>query len=137
MVMSTNRLLLSSSTTHILKPEILGAPKPTKLRFEVFFGSHFLTVVQMTSRFRKTVAALEEENREQRRQLEELHDERVTAALNERKRQATHDYRTELAIQVGAQNKQNVLKRLKEYIRAEEKDRSHMYVHSIYIFNVN
>ena len=31
-----------------------------------------------------------------------------------------------LAIQVGTVNKSNVLKRLKEYIRAEEKDRSHM-----------
>ena len=41
---------------------------------------------EMTTRFRKTVAALEDENREQRRQLEELHDERVTSALNERKR---------------------------------------------------
>ncbi|KAI6215908.1 Beta-amyloid-like protein [Aphelenchoides besseyi] len=81
---------------------------------------------EMTTRFRKTVASLEEENREQRRQLEGVHDDRVQAALNERKRKATHNYRTELAIQVGHVNKNNVLKTLKEYIRAEEKDRSHM-----------
>jgi len=81
---------------------------------------------EMTSRFRKTVASLEDENKEQRKQLEELHDERVQSALNEKKRKATHDYRMSLAIQVGHVNKQNVLRTLKDYIRAEEKDRAHM-----------
>lgn len=81
---------------------------------------------EMTARFRKTVAALEEENKEQRTQIEELHDERVQSALNEKKRQATHDYRAALAKQVGASNKNNVLKTLKNYIKAEERDRTHM-----------
>uniref|UniRef100_A0A7E4UQT4 A4_EXTRA domain-containing protein n=1 Tax=Panagrellus redivivus TaxID=6233 RepID=A0A7E4UQT4_PANRE len=81
---------------------------------------------EMTARFRKTVAALEEENKEQRQQIEQVHDQRVAALLNEKKRQATHEYRTALAMQVGAQNKNNVLKSLKNYIRAEEKDRTHM-----------
>jgi amyloid beta A4 protein len=82
---------------------------------------------EMTARFRKTVAALEEENKEQRKQIETVHDERVQSALNEKKRQATHDYRAALALHVGnTNNKHNVLKTLKAYIRAEEKDRIHM-----------
>jgi amyloid beta A4 protein len=81
---------------------------------------------EMTARFRKTVASLEEENKEQRQQIEEVHDQRVQALLNEKKRQATHEYRAALAVQVGSQNKQNVLRSLKNYIRTEEKDRTHM-----------
>lgn len=42
---------------------------------------------EMTAKFRKTVASLEEENKEQRTQIEEVHDERVQSALNEKKRQ--------------------------------------------------
>uniref|UniRef100_A0A915D8M3 E2 domain-containing protein n=1 Tax=Ditylenchus dipsaci TaxID=166011 RepID=A0A915D8M3_9BILA len=67
---------------------------------------------EMTSKFRKTI--------------EDVHDERVQASLNEKKRQATHDYRAALAVQVGNSNKNNVLRTLKNYIKAEEKDRSHM-----------
>uniref|UniRef100_A0AAF5PH76 A4_EXTRA domain-containing protein n=2 Tax=Wuchereria bancrofti TaxID=6293 RepID=A0AAF5PH76_WUCBA len=81
---------------------------------------------EMTSRFQKTVTSLEEENKEQKKQLEDVHEERVQAHLNEKKRQATHDYRASLAVQMGAPNKHNVLKTLKTYIRAEEKDRTHM-----------
>jgi amyloid beta A4 protein len=81
---------------------------------------------EMTSKFRRTVASLEEENKEQRTQIEEVHDERVQAALNEKKRQATHDYRAALAVHVGSANKNNVLTTLKNYIKAEEKDRTHM-----------
>jgi hypothetical protein len=66
-----------------------------------------------TAKFRKTVASLEAENHEQRKQIEELHDERVQTALNEKKRQATHEYRAALAVQVGQTNKQNVLRTLK------------------------
>uniref|UniRef100_A0A914MZJ6 A4_EXTRA domain-containing protein n=1 Tax=Meloidogyne incognita TaxID=6306 RepID=A0A914MZJ6_MELIC len=81
---------------------------------------------EMTGKFRKTIASLETENREQRKQLEDLHNERVQTSLNEKKRQATHEYRAALAIQVGRDNKENVLRTLKNYIRAEEKDRLHM-----------
>uniref|UniRef100_A0A8R1TUU5 A4_EXTRA domain-containing protein n=1 Tax=Onchocerca volvulus TaxID=6282 RepID=A0A8R1TUU5_ONCVO len=81
---------------------------------------------EMTSRFQKTVASLEEENKEQKKQLEDVHEERVQAHLNEKKRQATHDYRAALAVQMGTPNKHSVLKTLKTYIRAEEKDRTHM-----------
>lgn len=44
---------------------------------------------EMTTRFRKTVTAIEEENKEQRSQIEDVHDERVQAALNEKKRQVS------------------------------------------------
>jgi esterase/lipase len=44
---------------------------------------------EMTARFRKTVSSLEDENKEQRRQLEEVHDERVQSALNEKKRKVS------------------------------------------------
>lgn len=78
---------------------------------------------EMTARFRKTVSSLEDENKDQRRQLEEVHYERVQSALNEKKRKATHEFRMALAIQVGHVNKNNVLRTLKDYIKAEEKDR--------------
>lgn len=38
------------------------------------------------------MASLEEENREQRKQIEEIHNERVQTALNEKKRQVQHSY---------------------------------------------
>uniref|UniRef100_A0A9J2PAN7 A4_EXTRA domain-containing protein n=1 Tax=Ascaris lumbricoides TaxID=6252 RepID=A0A9J2PAN7_ASCLU len=44
--------------------------------------------LEMTARFQKTVASLEEENKEQKKQIEDVHEERVQANLNEKKRQA-------------------------------------------------
>ncbi|CAJ0933517.1 unnamed protein product, partial [Mesorhabditis belari] len=81
---------------------------------------------EMTNRFQKTVASLEEENKQAKQEIEKVHEERVQEALNEKKRQATHDYRQALALHVGSANKHNVLKTLKSYIRSEEKDRIHM-----------
>lgn len=46
----------------------------------------------MTARFRKTVSSLEDENKEQGRQLEEVHYERAQAALNEKKRKVRLNY---------------------------------------------
>lgn len=42
---------------------------------------------EMTTRFRKTVNSIEEENKEERMQIENVHDERVQAILNEKKRE--------------------------------------------------
>lgn len=42
---------------------------------------------EMTARFRKTVNSIEEENKEQRIQIEDVHDERVQAILNQKKRE--------------------------------------------------
>lgn len=42
---------------------------------------------KMTARFRETVNAIEEENKEQKIQIEDVHNERVQAILNEKKRE--------------------------------------------------
>lgn len=74
-------------------------------------------------RFQKTVAALEEENKDERRQIEDVHQQRVNAGLNERKRQAIKIYRDTLSQR--KPQAQKVLRTLEAYIRAEEKDRVH------------
>lgn len=79
---------------------------------------------EMTTRFQKTIAALEEENKEQRRQLEEVHQQRIDAALNERKREAMHRYRDALA-DAGQGSTPKILRALEAYIKSEEKDRVH------------
>uniref|UniRef100_A0A0N5ABF1 A4_EXTRA domain-containing protein n=1 Tax=Syphacia muris TaxID=451379 RepID=A0A0N5ABF1_9BILA len=84
---------------------------------------------EMVIRLEKTENSLKDEYKEEKKQLEETHDGRVQTNLNEKKRQAAHDYRAALAIQVDKPNKHNVLKSLKAYIRAEEKDRTHMLKH--------
>lgn len=80
---------------------------------------------QMNARFQKTVSSLEEEHKRMRKEIEAVHEERVQAVLNEKKRDATHDYRQALATHVNKPNKHSVLQSLKAYIRAEEKDRMH------------
>ncbi|EGT30074.1 CBN-APL-1 protein [Caenorhabditis brenneri] len=79
----------------------------------------------MNARFQKTVSSLEEEHKRMRKEIESVHEERVQAMLNEKKRDATHDYRQALATHVNKPNKHAVLQSLKAYIRAEEKDRMH------------
>ncbi|CAD6190653.1 unnamed protein product [Caenorhabditis auriculariae] len=80
---------------------------------------------QMTSRFQKTVASLEQEHKRMKKEVEAVHEERVQTLLNEKKRDATHDYRQALSTHVNTPNKHNVLQKLKIYIRTEEKDRMH------------
>lgn len=80
---------------------------------------------QMTERFQKTVAALEDENEEEKKQLDEVHQERVQATLNERKRQTIKAYRDSLALNMDSSQPHRVLKTLQAYIRSEEKDRTH------------
>ncbi|GMT35362.1 hypothetical protein PFISCL1PPCAC_26659 [Pristionchus fissidentatus] len=80
---------------------------------------------EMANRFQTTVASLEEEHRKMRKEIEEVHEERVQSSMNEKKRQATHEYRAALADAVAIPDKHKVLKTLKAYIRAEEKDRIH------------
>ncbi|CAI2356815.1 unnamed protein product [Caenorhabditis sp. 36 PRJEB53466] len=80
---------------------------------------------QMNARFQKTVSSLEEEHKRMRKEIEAVHEERVQALLNEKKRDATHEYRQALATHVNKPNKHSVLQSLKAYIRAEEKDRMH------------
>ncbi|CAB3400708.1 unnamed protein product [Caenorhabditis bovis] len=81
--------------------------------------------LNMSNRFQKTVSSLEEEHKKMKKEIEAVHEERVQALLNEKKRDATHNYRQALATHLNKPNKHNVLNNLKIYIRSEEKDRMH------------
>lgn len=75
--------------------------------------------------FHRTVAALDGEIRDQRRQIDEVHQERVQTRLNEHKRDAIRRYRDVLAEAIEDPHPHAVLEALEAYIRAEEKDRVH------------
>jgi amyloid beta A4 protein len=77
----------------------------------------------LMSRVRKTVSALEEEFNDQKKQLTELHQQRIDVQLNERKRQSMDDYLD--AIQERHPKAKKLYNTLEKYIRAEEKDREH------------
>lgn len=77
----------------------------------------------LMSRVRKTVSALEEEFKDQKKQLTELHQQRIDVQLNERKRQSMDDYLD--AIQERHPKMKKLSNTLEKYIRAEEKDREH------------
>ncbi|XP_055327394.1 amyloid-beta-like protein [Paramacrobiotus metropolitanus] len=77
----------------------------------------------LMSRVRKTMSALEEEYKEQKRQLTELHRQRIDVQLNERKRQSMDEYLD--AIQERRPKASKLYNALEKYIRAEEKDREH------------
>uniref|UniRef100_A0A5S6QS92 A4_EXTRA domain-containing protein n=1 Tax=Trichuris muris TaxID=70415 RepID=A0A5S6QS92_TRIMR len=83
---------------------------------------------EMSLRFQKTVAALEEENAEERRQIEEVHQQRILANLNERKREALKEF-YQLYSRNDSPQPRAVLRALKSYIRAEEKERLHLINH--------
>uniref|UniRef100_A0A0N4ZW97 A4_EXTRA domain-containing protein n=1 Tax=Parastrongyloides trichosuri TaxID=131310 RepID=A0A0N4ZW97_PARTI len=81
---------------------------------------------EMVKKFRKTVATIEEENKEMKKQIETVHEERLKNIFNEKKRKATHEFREALARHVEKDNKAEVVRTLKACIRSEEKDRYHM-----------
>ncbi|CDW55973.1 APP N and APP E2 and APP amyloid and APP Cu bd do main containing protein [Trichuris trichiura] len=83
---------------------------------------------EMSARFQKTVAALEEENAEERRQIEEVHQQRILANLNERKREALKEF-YQLYSRNEVPQPRAVLRALKSYVRAEEKERLHLINH--------
>ena len=83
-------------------------------------------------KLRATVTALDNEIQDQRAQIDEVHQQRVQAKLNERKREAIRHYRDVLAASLSTPKPADVLPALTAYIRAEEKDRTHSlqrYVH--------
>ncbi|CAI5456035.1 unnamed protein product [Caenorhabditis angaria] len=86
-------------------------------------AEHFKT--SMNARFQKIVASLEEEHRKMKKEIEAVHEERVQGLINEKKRDATHEYRQALSSHLNKPNKNAVLDSLKAYIKAEEKDRIH------------
>jgi len=90
---------------------------------------------EMTERFQKTVAALEAENTEERRQLDEVHQQRVNSMLNERKREAIKDVRD--AVGAVRKDAHEILQALEKYVRAEEKDRRHSLNRYKHLVNVD
>jgi hypothetical protein len=84
-------------------------------------------------KFRATVAALDNEIQDQRAQIDEVHQERVQARLNERKREAIRHYRDVLAVSLTDPRPADVLAALTGYIRAEEKDRTHSLQHYVHL----
>ncbi|XP_003377852.1 amyloid A4 extracellular domain protein [Trichinella spiralis] len=83
---------------------------------------------EMNMRFQKTVAALEEENADERHQIEDIHQQRVMANLNEKKRLALKEFH-QLYDVAGPPPAHAILRTLKAYVRAEEKDRVHLLNH--------
>lgn len=82
---------------------------------------------EITARFQKTYQALEQEGAAEKKQLVALHQQRVQADLNEKKRHAMEHYMT--ALQKPTPDGQAIAKALKHYIKAEEKDRLHSINH--------
>ncbi|XP_014669092.1 PREDICTED: amyloid beta A4 protein-like [Priapulus caudatus] len=82
---------------------------------------------EMTTRFQKTVEALEDEGQAEKRQVVAVHQQRVEARINDNKRVAMETYRQAL-VQIPPQA-HKILKALQKYMRAEEKDRTHSVNH--------
>ncbi|VDP06350.1 unnamed protein product [Soboliphyme baturini] len=82
---------------------------------------------QISKSFENTVAALEEEYRDERLQIEEVHQQRVMAEMNEKKRAALKLFRASLVS--SKPNRKNLLHAMKALFRIEEKNRTHLLNH--------
>jgi len=82
---------------------------------------------EITARFQKTYEALEQEGIAEKSQLVALHQQRIQAEFNEKKRYAMEHYMA--ALQKGDPQSANILKALKHYIKTEQKDRLHTVNH--------
>lgn len=67
---------------------------------------------------------MEAETRDERRRLDDVHQQRVNAGFNERRRQTIKDFRDSLSVRHPLARK--VLHSLQAFIRVEEKDRVHL-----------
>lgn len=90
---------------------------------------------KMTARFQKMVSALEEEGMAGKHQLVSLHQQRVMAHINEKKREAMECYTKSL--NANPPKAQRVQKCLEKLIRALEKDRTHTINHYKHLLNTN
>jgi phage host-nuclease inhibitor protein Gam len=81
----------------------------------------------ITTRFQKTYQALEQEGMAEKQQLVALHQQRVQAELNEKKRHAMEHYMA--ALQKNQPDAAQILKSLQHYVKAEQKDRMHTINH--------
>jgi hypothetical protein len=82
---------------------------------------------EITARFQKTYEAMEQEGQAEKRQLVALHQQRVQAELNDKKRHAMEHY-MEVLTDPRA-DATNILKALKHYVKTEQKDRMHTVNH--------
>jgi amyloid beta A4 protein len=83
---------------------------------------------QMTERFQKTVAALEEESQAERRQLQAMHQQRVISQINQKKKLSMTCFTNALNARP-APNAHRVQKCLQKLLRALHKDRHHTIQH--------
>jgi len=90
---------------------------------------------KMTTRFQKTVEALEEEGSAERRQLISMHQQRVMTIINLRKKAAMDCY-TQSLDQTPPKAKR-IEKCLEKLLRALEKDRTHTLHHYRHLLNSN
>ncbi|XP_055607742.1 amyloid-beta-like protein isoform X3 [Uranotaenia lowii] len=82
---------------------------------------------RMTARFQTSVQALEEEGNSEKHQLAAMHQQRVLAHINQRKREAMTCYTQALTEQ--PPNSHRVEKCLQKLLRALHKDRAHALSH--------
>lgn len=90
---------------------------------------------KMTARFQKMVSALEDEGAAEKRQLVSLHQQRVMAHINEKKRDAMECYTKSL--NMNPPKPLRVQKCLEKLLRALEKDRTHTINHYKHLLNTN
>jgi len=82
---------------------------------------------EITARFQKTYEALEQEGLAEKKQLVALHQQRVQAELNDKKRHAMEHYMETLTNPQA--DAARILKALKHYVKNEQKDRMHTVNH--------
>ncbi|KAH8273519.1 hypothetical protein KR018_009552, partial [Drosophila ironensis] len=88
---------------------------------------------RMTARFQTSVQALEEEGNAEKHQLAAMHQQRVLAHINQRKREAMTCYTQALTEQPA--NAHHVEKCLQKLLRALHKDRAHALAHYRHLLN--
>lgn len=90
---------------------------------------------KMTNRFQKLVKSMEDEDVMEKRQLSAVHQQRVLAAINEKKRDAMTCYTD--ALNENSPNTHRIQKCLEKLLRALHKDRHHSISHFRHLLNIN
>jgi hypothetical protein len=86
---------------------------------------------EISQRFQKTYEALEQEGQMEKQQILAVHEQRVHAKLNSKKRDAIEDYME--ALTEPNPDASDILKTLIRYVKAEEKDRLHSVNHFLHL----
>ena len=95
----------------------------------------FDLVFSFLSRFQKLVKSMEDEDVMEKRQLSAVHQQRVLAAINEKKRDAMTCYTD--ALSENTPNTHRIQKCLEKLLRALHKDRHHSISHFRHLLNIN